>query len=109
MNAAVSAHRERDAERINRLRVTDRHGNHFVRLAGFLQLHGRLNRDFIKGVHRTLDHGLLINIKPAAVRQSVDLHVVVNNSLYCDQHLHYEKTPCAFRALRGVPREAPSV
>ena len=79
MNRAVGADRHGDAQRVDALLRADRHGDDFVGLAGFLQLNGLFDSDFVKRIDRHLGE---LRIDPGVVGQRPDLELGVNDALH---------------------------
>ncbi|EGE60966.1 hypothetical protein RHECNPAF_13300158 [Rhizobium etli CNPAF512] len=84
-NGAIRTHGERRAQRFFSLGRPDRHDHHFLGLAGFLQPQRLFHRDLVERVHRHLHIG---ELNTRAIRLHTDLHVVVDDALYCDENFH---------------------
>ncbi len=80
----------------------DGHGDHFGRLAFFLEPNRFLDADFVEGVHGHFHVG---EIDPGLVRFDANLDVVVDHPLDGDQYLHRCRMPS--RLSGPIPLAAP--
>ena len=84
-DAAIGPHRKRGADRFLAFLRADRHGDDFRDDAFFLQTDGFFDADFVERVHRHLHVG---KVDTRLVRFHPDFHVVVDDALDRDKHLH---------------------
>ena len=84
-DAAVGAHGERGADRLGGLLRSDRNGDDFGRLAGFLEPDRFLDGDLVERIHRHLD---VAELDAGAVGLDPDFHVLVDRPLHGHENFH---------------------
>ena len=89
VNGTIGADCHGHAQNIGRLFRSDAHGNDFIGLSGFFQLHGCFHGDLIKGIDA---HFQSRKFDVLTVGLRVHLHVVVDNAFDCHKYFHHENS-----------------